>query len=100
MEYNSFPLIRGEIPQLCRGGSQRLTFSGVRVGWLGKDPSPVPRPLERTRGAVHPLPWERANAVLGALRRAMTFSLSLGERVAEGRGRVRGLFPTVAIRPL
>ena len=93
-------LIRWEIPRLCRGGSKSLTFTGVRAHGSGKDPSPVPRPLGKARGAVHPLPRERANAVLGALRRAMAFSLSLGERVAEGRGRVRGLFPTVAVRPL
>src|SRR5208337_3977895 len=87
-----------EISRLCRGGSKSLTSSVATVGWPGKDPSPVPRPLVKARGAVHPLPLERASAVSGALPRAMTFSLSLGERVAEGRGRVRGLFRTVAVR--
>jgi hypothetical protein len=43
-------------PRRCRGGSKSLTSSGVRVRWPGKDPSPVPRPLVKTRGAVHPLP--------------------------------------------
>ena len=91
--------MRWEIP-LCRGGSKSLIFTKARADGPGKDPSPVPRPLAKARGAVHPLPRERANAVLGALRRAMAFSLSVGERVAEGRGRVRGLLPAVAVRPL
>ena len=81
--------IRWEIPRLCRGGSKSLTFSGVRAQGLGKDPSPVPRPLGKARGAVHPLPRERANAVLGALRRAMALSLSLGERANGVLGALR-----------
>ena len=54
-----------------------------------KDPSPVPRPLVKARGAVHPLPRERENRFCA--RGRDDFSLSRGERVAEGRGRVRGL---------
>src|SRR5208283_860765 len=80
-----------EIPRLCRRGSKSLTSSGVTVGSPGKDPSPVPRRLGKARGAVHPLPAEREKRVFSAWVRAMIFPLSRGERVAEGRGRVRGL---------
>jgi hypothetical protein len=50
-------LIRWEIPRLCRGGSKSSTFTGVTAHGPGSDPSPVPRPLVKARGAVHPLPW-------------------------------------------
>ena len=69
---------------------------------MGREKTPHPSRARWGRRAARSTlsPRERANTVLGALRRAMAFSLSLGERVAEGRGRVRGLFPTVAVRPL
>ncbi len=92
----SRPLIRSQIPQVCRGGSKSLTSSGVAVRSQGKDPSPVPRPLVKARGAVHPLPRERENPIFGAPVRAVICSLSLGERVTEVRGRVRGAFPAGA----
>ena len=57
-------LIRWDVARRCRGGSRSLTFTGVMEQGASKDPSPVPRPLGKARGAVHPLPRERANAVL------------------------------------
>ena len=86
-------LIRWEIPRLCRGGRRSLTSSGITVRSAGK------RPLTPTtctawgplRLAVHPAsPHGRGQACWA--RFGDSFSLSLGERVAEGRGRVRGLF--------
>jgi hypothetical protein len=47
------------------------------------DPSPVPPPPVKARGAGHPLPWERENP------HEEQFPLR-GEKVAEGRSRVRG----------
>ena len=67
-----------------------------------KDPSPGPRPLEKTRGAVHPLPWERERISWGGAPRREVLSFSLGEKEgaprlascgAEVRSRMRGLFP-------
>src|SRR5208282_2049997 len=51
----------------------------------------TPHPAAHGR---HPLPSERA-VILGRARTRI-FSLSLGERVAEGRGRVRGLLSVPA----
>ena len=57
------------------------------MGWRGNDPSPVPPALVIARGAVHPLPSERANAGLGASARNYFFPLPWGE---GGRGRRSG----------
>ena len=100
LENRSEILIRWEDPPAVPGRQQESDIYRSKGQGPGKDPSPVPRPLGKARGVVHPLPPERANSVLDALRRAMAFSLSRGERVAEGRGRVRGLCPPVAVRPL
>jgi hypothetical protein len=63
---------------------------------LGKDPSPGPRRLEKAPVAVHPLPTGEGKALsslpspVGKGAGIESFSLSRGERVAEGRGGVRG----------
>ena len=49
----------------------------------GKSPSPVPRPLVKARGAVHPLPWERESPIFSARVRDDFFPLPWGE---GGRG--------------
>ena len=69
---------------------------------MGRAKAPHPSRARRGKRAARSTlsPRERANAALGALRRAMAFSLAHWEMVAEARGRVRGLFPTVAVRPV
>ena len=84
---------------LCRGGMKSLTVPGSEAG------HETPHPAAHGR---HPLPGERAGIFLGAPLARTGFSLSRGERVAEGRGGgphvllvvgVRGLL-AVAVRPL
>ena len=48
--------------------------SGNGVLWnTGRGPSPVPRPLVKARGAVHPLPSERENRSRVGARTALEF---------------------------
>ena len=89
-------LIRWEIPPLCPGGSKRLTLTGVRAHGSGKDPSPVPRPLGKARGAVHPLPPGEGKYGVGrATARDGFFPRPPGEgKYCVGRASARdGFFP-------
>jgi hypothetical protein len=69
-------------PPALPGRQWQFDSSGMRAGHK------TPHPAAHGR---HPLPT-------GEGRESLSFSL--GEKVAEGRGRMRGLFPTVALRPL
>ena len=66
----------------------------------GKRPLTRPAPAGENAWRGPPSPPGEGNCCVGrAMARDDFFPLP-GERVAEVRGRVRGYFPTVAVRPL
>ena len=73
-------------------------FDIYRSNGAGGEQRPLTRPAPAGEGARRgpPSPPGEGKCGFGALGRATAFSLPLGERVAEGRGRVRGLCPPVA----
>ena len=81
-------------PRLCLGGIRGSMFPGRTVpAEMGTDPSPVPRPLVKAYGAVHPLPRGEGKHQAGDARAPNElFSLSRGERRGSTRLK-RTLFP-------
>jgi HEAT repeat protein len=77
-----------EVLRLYRGDCEMLKVKGLNLFWDSEGREKTPHPAAHGR---HPLPWERVGMTADAPSRAASTTLSLGERVAEGRGRVRGL---------